>query len=589
MVLVPAFHRPRVPCIVLFLGVVACGPTLAPSVHDPVAARHDPVATIVLAQSVPEPPATPHLPPSADVPPPLVGAPIDFAAFAARPGPKQAHTPPVHSVSRPVKLVKRWAARVGKTTFRTTMAHVSGTIVIGTHGASLDGAAESSDGVYVLDAATGSERVVLRPPGGGDLDVGGVALDGDVVFYTTDSGLVAAAKLGGQPLWNVRLQGKVRPAPALGDLDGDGASDVVVGDEHGVLHALRGRDGKQLWSVTTGTNRYANGGFVAAAAIADVDGDGHDDVIAGARDGILAAYRGSDGHVLWQVKHDSGIHASPSVGDLDGNGTLEVLASWAYSDLVVLDAETGHELWGQTVELDDAGIEGLFGSPVPLPGAPGVIVQPTSWWGADDGIVGVGPFERAWKSFEGRVSATGIVTDLDGDGRLEAIVGTEKGKLVSLGPDGSYAELAQLAGPIEATAMVTDVDGDGSQELLVASNDGLLTCFETGSRSQPWLARFRGNDPKNRGELGRVTLGWRARGPLPKTGAPTSSGGVRLDFLECCRALAEAAPRAPTPADKALLRASATCTTFAAEGKSRDEMRAAVRTLTGGSLPDACR
>jgi hypothetical protein len=91
--------------------------------------------------------------------------------------------------------------------------------------------------------------------------------------------------------------------------------------------------------------------------------------------------------------------------------------------------------------------------------------------------------------------------DLGDDGVWDAVLGTEDRELLALGADGTRRVLAKLGGPIEAPAAVEDVDGDGSFELLVASNDGLLTCFETGSRTRPLLARFRGNSSDNRGHI----------------------------------------------------------------------------------------
>ncbi len=489
-----------------------------------------------------------------------------------------------------IKLRPKWTAQVGLTTFRTTMAQVGGKLVIGTHGATLDGTDEIEDRVYVLDGATGTIHHTIKPPGKGDLDIGGVAVDGQTIYFTTDNGFVVAADMQGGLRWTAQLKGKVRPAPALGDLNGDGHVDVVVGDEHGRLVALDGTSGKQLWLATTGTNDYGNRGFIGAAAIADLDGDGRDDVIAGGRDSVLSAYRGRDGKVLWQVKHSSGIHASPSVMDLDGDGRQEVLAAWAYSDLVVLDGQSGRELWGTELELDNVGIEGLFGSPIPLPGTPGVIIQGTSWWGNADGIIGVGPLKREFKAFEGRVTASAVVSDLNGDGKLEAIIGTERGLVLAFKATGGRQVLARPGGPIEATAMLADTDQNGTFELLVASNDGMLHCYETGSRAQPFVARFRGNNNHNRGDLGLVKLSWSAAATarVPKTNPATSGGGIRIDYLNCCTALQNAATRAPVPRNRALLRAAAACNNAAAAGKDREKMLETVRPLSGGTLPREC-
>ena len=514
---------------------------------------------------------------------------VDFGAIRrAPPLPEQTHTPPVSMVKPSFALKRKWTATIGKTTFRTTMIFADGEVIIGTHGQSLDGKNEASDGVYVLEGASGKLIRKIPTPGTGDRDVGGVALAGGTVFFTSDNGQLVAVARDGSPRWTAQLKGKVRPAPAVGDLDGSGP-DVVAGDEEGNLVAFDGATGRRLWQVATGTNDYNARGFLGAAAIGDVDGDGADDVVAGARDGVLAAYRGKDGKVLWQAKHSSGIHASPSLADFDGDGVREVIAAWSYSVVSVFDARSGEELWGQKLSLDGGGIEGLFASPIPLPGRPGVIVQGTAWWGEDDGIVGIGPFARAFKSHEGRVSASAVVGDLDSDGGFEAIVGTEAGKVVWLRPDGGYAILATLGGAIEAPAMLADVDASGTYELVVASNDGTLTCFETGSTKAPFLARFRGNDPRNRGDLGAVALGWKATSAIPKTGPQGAQGGIRIDYLGCCQALADEATRQPSPANRRFLEASSTCTSMAAQGEPRESMLKAITPLVGAARPQACR
>jgi outer membrane protein assembly factor BamB len=565
------------------------------------------------AGSPTEPPA--RVPEAPNQSPPLAPAPISTSESASTPEAtlavspvspefdvylagdpewrEQRATPPVRTWNV-APLAKRWATQVGKTTFRTTMARSGDAIVIGTHGASLGGKNEASDGVYVLDAATGKKRTLIKTPGSGDLDIGGIAIHGDTVFFTADNAQIGAASLSsGKILWKTPARGKVRPAPALADLNKDGTVDVVAGDEHGTLQALDGRTGAKLWSATTGMNEYDAKGFIGAAAIVDIGGDGTDDVVAGARDGILTAYRGSDGKVLWQHEYPSGIHASPSVADFDQDGKPEILAAWSYGQIAILDGRTGTPRWLTRLEQDDGGIEGLFGSPIPVPGNPGVLVAPTAWWGKQDGIIGVGVDQRMFRSFEDRVSASAVVTDLDGDGKNEAVIGTEKGKLVALGIDGARAVLATLGGAIEASALVDDVDGDGRYELLVASNDGQFTCFSTPSTQKPAIARFRGNSSDNRGDFGPLKLGWRSSVREKKAGdfrGGSSSGSIRIDYLGCCKALTEAATRAPAPENAELLRAAGMCNSLAASATDRTEALESLEQKFRGkaTLPKEC-
>ncbi len=561
----------------------AAEPTPVSTTREPAAAPLEPQiagADPASGEAASEPPASPEF----DV------IPLDEPEWRS-----QTSTPRVRTGTLRVPLLKRWSARVGRTTFRSTMTLAGDAIVIGTHGATLQGKNERSDGVYLIDAKTGKQKTLIRTPGTGDLDVGGIAVDGDVVYFTTDnSQIVAAALSSGKVLWKAAARGKVRPAPALADLNGDGHVDVVAGDEEGMLRALDGKSGQSLWTAATGVNDYDARGFIAAAAIADLDGDRRDDVVAGARDGILTAYRGRDGGVLWQVPNESGIHASPSIADFDQDGRPEILAAWSYGNVAIVDGATGRKRWLTRLEQDDGGIEGLFGTPVPLPGAPGVLVAPTAWWGKEDGAIGVGADQRSWKSFEGRTSASAVVTDLDGDGVKEAIIGTEKGTLIAFTASGERMELAALRGPIEASCFLADADRNGKFELYVASNDGLLTCFDTGSSSEPDVPRFRGASPHNRGELGQVRMGWRGRPPgraVPQQlKSETLQQTIRVDYLRCCSALTEAAGRAPSPENTELLGAAGLCNSLAARATPRARaLELLAQRLKGkAGLPSQC-
>src|SRR6185503_2611798 len=95
-------------------------------------------------------------------------------------------------------------------------------------------------------------------------------------------------------------------ARGLGDVDGDGVTDVVVsatgnppyGDTHGKLYVYSGKSGKLLWQVTGKEGALLGTGLESAD---DVDGDGAQDVVAGAPgEDAVYVYSGKDGHLIWR-------------------------------------------------------------------------------------------------------------------------------------------------------------------------------------------------------------------------------------------------------------------------------------------------
>jgi hypothetical protein len=109
---------------------------------------------------------------------------------------------------------------------------------------------------------------------------------------------------------------QIPTAPAVADVDGDGKAEVIAGSSGDVLHAFR-EDGSEPpgWPKDTG------GWLLASPAVGDVDGDGKLEVVAVTRDGWLYVWNTptrSGGQRQWpSFRHDprnSGRYGSKTGG-----------------------------------------------------------------------------------------------------------------------------------------------------------------------------------------------------------------------------------------------------------------------------------
>ena len=145
----------------------------------------------------------------------------------------------------------------------------------------------------------------------------------------------------GEPAWrqagSLPMRGSYQYAPAFGDLDDDGDDDLVLGDwrDELTLHRNRGpgEDGRVRWEAADSALATLSRGSHAVPALGDLDGDGDLDLLVGEASGTINLFRnvGTPSEPDFELVSDAwrGIRverrSAPALGDLDGDGDLDLL------------------------------------------------------------------------------------------------------------------------------------------------------------------------------------------------------------------------------------------------------------------------
>lgn len=331
------------------------------------------------------------------------------------------------------------------------------------------------DGIYGSPAAGDLD-------GDGDLEIVFQGEDRRIHVYHHDGTVVEGWPLSrdnGDPI----LRGGIS-SPALGDLDGDGLPEIVVGSINpewagegttpdytkAAVWALNGDS-----TLVEGWPQYANDWVDSSPALGDIDDDGELEVIVGTgRDGISQGDTGghyvyawnTDGTSVagWPRPTGANMASSPALADLDEDGVLDVIIGCGAEE-----ASDCHNLYA------------WHGDGSNVPGFP---MQP----------VDVNP----WAHKPRRMPFPPVVADIDGDNHLEILLTMAGSNGVSVvNHDGmmstDYSRVQDEYFGMLAPPLVADVDNDGLLETVGAGagSEGEAAIYiwdevASASAARPW-------------------------------------------------------------------------------------------------------
>jgi hypothetical protein len=284
------------------------------------------------------------------------------------------------------------------------------------------------------------------------------------------------------PGWPQTTLYGVRAGMAVGDLDGDADFEIVAIDQNAYLYAWH-HDGSEVRDGDG--NPGTNGVFrifpntpwwhYQTPALCDLDGDGADEIIAATQDSTLYVM-GGDGTDLpgWPKALPDFAGGGVAVGDIDEDGDLEIVCPSKNSSEIRAFHHDGSTLWVRWFA------QGLFFNPSPALADLDSDGKLETVLPASNGKLYIIKYDGSdlpgWPvdySTTTNSSSSPIVADISGDGAPDIILGDESKFINAWDVAGNLLDGFPLAtqDAIRGTPAATDLDGDGDVEIIAAGYD----------------------------------------------------------------------------------------------------------------------
>lgn len=270
----------------------------------------------------------------------------------------------------------------------------------------------------------------------------------------------------------VEVSGPIMSGNAVADIDGDGTNEVIVGGTDSLVHVFT-LEGTELAGFPYATGNW----IIGAPAVADIDADGDLEIVVTSRDRKIHVIQ-HDGSGAAIAEASSYLMGTPALDDLDGDGDLEIVAT-SYSYEIMAVHHDGTSIDNYPVIVDGGRM------------STGVAIADMDGDGSKDIVIGtwsdsIFVYNLTGQLLDGfpvdlisNAAASPVVADIDGNGTLEILCGQDAGKFYAIANDGTVLWVHQVSSAsIRTSAAVCDFEGDGFLEIIYTALDGTINVLD---------------------------------------------------------------------------------------------------------------
>ncbi len=316
---------------------------------------------------------------------------------------------------------------------------------------------------------------LARLDGSPGLEIVAAAYTSKQVYCFTSTGTV----LPGWPRPTIDL---VRASVVVGDIDGDGSPEILAVDQAAYLYAWHANGTE----VMDGDSNPATDGVFKrlpptnqwqyqCPAVADLDGNGSDEIIIPTQDNKLYVFEGNGSdYPGWPRTLPNYAGGGVAVGDIDGDGTLEIVVTVRNSGETYAIHRDNTLMWTRWLP------QNLFFNPSPaladLTGDGKLEVVIPSSNGKLYAIQYNGSDAPGWPvtySTKTYTESSPVVADVNGDGVVDVLLGDEGKYIHAWSATGTPLDGFPLVtkDAVRGTPVVADIDKDGDVEIIAAGYD----------------------------------------------------------------------------------------------------------------------